>query len=206
METHQLNGPILGLDLALQTGWAWSDRPPAATRPPALWHVAARGRRIRAAWPKASPLADVDLPSGRATRVRHARPLEDAGFGSHNPSVKDFHGQLKGIALMCAEELRAQVYLIGPSTLKAFFTGSGRARKTRWCACKTHFGILPRNDDEADAIALLLAASFQNVRASTAGKSRSRDGLRKLKLCFKRFDSRTNPGGHGRSQRPNLHR
>lgn len=81
---------------------------------------------------------------------------EDASFGSHNPAIQAMHNQLLGVLLLVAAEYGIEVKLFFPGTIKAFATGNGRADKSQmvW-ACKTHFGIEPRDDNEADAIFIL---------------------------------------------------
>lgn len=81
---------------------------------------------------------------------------EDASFGSHNPAIQAMHNQLLGVLLLVAAEHSIDVKLFFPGTIKAFFTGSGRADKSQMIrACKTHYGIDVDDDNEADAIAIM---------------------------------------------------
>ena len=110
----------------------------------------------------------------------HKIAFEDASFGSHHEKTKQFHNQLRGVIVMVAAELGLPIYTIKPNTLKKFATGYGAASKSQMIrACKTLFGVLPRSDDEADAIMILVAA-HQNVQPEPS-RSRPVRGRRRIR-------------------------
>jgi Holliday junction resolvasome RuvABC endonuclease subunit len=164
---------ILALDCATTTGWAFSDGPPSLENQPqsGVWRLSVH---------------DAEHPGAKLIRLRDyvyavaesqgfdKIAFEDAGFGSHNPAVQAFHANLAGVLMMIAAEFGVPIYRIGPTTLKLWATGDGRAKKPAMIrACKTHYGILPRSDDEADAM-LVLGACFQNVTSMKPKKAKAR--------------------------------
>jgi Holliday junction resolvasome RuvABC endonuclease subunit len=165
---------ILALDPATFCGFAHSDGPPSRENESlvsGVWRLSVH---------------DAEHPGQRMVRLRDfiydaAEKLgfdkiafEDAGFGSHNPSIQAFHANLAGVLMRIAAEYGVPIYRIGPTTLKLWSTGDGRAKKPAMIrACKTHYGILPRSDDEADAL-LVLGACFQNVTSMRPKKPKPR--------------------------------
>lgn len=57
--------------------------------------------------------------------------VEDASFGSNNPNVAAMHNELRGVVKLFAAELELPITMVHPTTLKKWFTGSGRADKDR---------------------------------------------------------------------------
>ncbi len=84
---------------------------------------------------------------------------EDASFGGKNQATKAAHNELRGMIKLVASEIGAKTLSYMPSTIKKFATGNGGADKSQMMrACKTILGIMPRDDNEADALWILEAA------------------------------------------------
>lgn len=82
--------------------------------------------------------------------------IEDASFGSHNPSVQALHNELRGIAKLCAAEWDIPIYSYTPSHLKKWLTGNGRADKQQMIdAVHVRFGLLIKDDNIADAVTVM---------------------------------------------------
>lgn len=161
----------LALDPAARCGWAWGD---GKTIQSGVWglsersdqHPGQRLFRLRELLRQAHDEVGFDVLAA-----------EDASFGSRNPKTQASHNELRGIISLVAAECQVPLLLFHPTTIKKFATGDGRADKSQMVrACKTHFGIEATDDNEADAIFVLLLAQ-QTARAgrvvpATAGPKR----------------------------------
>lgn len=99
---------------------------------------------------------------------------EHSDFGSPFPRVKAMHAEQLGIIKHAARALGVQVVTYAPASIKKFATGSGRADKAQVMrACRTFFGIEPRDDNEADAI-FVLAMAEQGYQTNTKRKAKPR--------------------------------
>lgn len=83
---------------------------------------------------------------------------EDAGYGGVNRNTQAMHNELRGIIKLAASELRLpEPVLYHPTTIKARGVGKGNASKEQVKrAVESLTGIKPRDDNEADAIAILI--------------------------------------------------
>ena len=78
---------------------------------------------------------------------------EDASFGSPNPAVQAMHNEMRGVIHLIGARLSIDVKLFAPCTIKAFATGNGHAKKPQMiAACQRILGVVPADDNEADAI------------------------------------------------------
>lgn len=141
---------ILGLDPATVTGFAWSD---GATRKHGVWNLGqhrTQGQRLSLLASYVRSMGPLDMIAIEAASYGAGGRL---GEGGAQWTTICWHNKLRGVIEMVAAELGARVESFHPSTIKAFATGSGRAKKPQMMrACQTHFGIVPVDDNEADAI------------------------------------------------------
>lgn len=94
---------------------------------------------------------------------------EEAGFGSQLAKTQASHNELIGVIKMFAAKIEVPTYGYVPTTLKAWFTGSGRAKKQQMIdACKNVFGHQVRDDNEADAIAVMERLKFDLQKEAKA--------------------------------------
>lgn len=81
---------------------------------------------------------------------------EDAAFGANNFATALFHAELRGAIKLAAYRLRVDFRAVNPSTIKAFATDNGHAKKPAMVAAyRKWFGVAPSSEDEADARFLL---------------------------------------------------
>lgn len=109
---------------------------------------------------------------------------EDASFGSNNPHTAAQHNELKGVILRVAAEHcpEATLKFFGPSTIKLYATGDGRAKKPAMIkAFERHFGYKPRDDNEADALWVLELAKRPDCWPKKAVKVRKQKVLKHAK-------------------------
>lgn len=138
---------ILAIDPAAKTGYA------SSTGPHGVWLLVNQGepqeRRLLRLYAKL-------LEAARLWGTPDVIASEAASFGSINPNTAAMHNELRGIIKLVAAELRAEYREYHPTTIKAFATGSGRADKTQMMrACERILGIVPQDDNEADALWVL---------------------------------------------------
>ena len=111
---------------------------------------------------------------------------ELASFGSHNPQVQAFHNEIAGV-------IKRVAYLIGPvpcigfpiGTIKVFACGNGRAKKPQMvAAAKLQFGIVVRDDNEADAIFVAKLAEHEHEATRRRIKRARSEGVVKQPKLF----------------------
>lgn len=135
---------ILALDCALRTGYAHS--------------VGIGGVHVLGSADPGAELRRFILSINADYGIREIA-LEYSAFGGKFKRTKDFHNQLLGVVkLVCSELGLPSPTLVNPMTMKAFFAGSGRAKKTDMIAAAKR--LLDRDccGDEADAWAVLTMA------------------------------------------------
>ena len=172
--------PILALDPATTTGWAtWSGAEGQAVTSSGTWRIDDVDNR-----PGARLWRFYELLMERAREAQPATiAAEDAQFGSVNPDVKRFHAQLRGAIEMVAYRLNASVVFFKPTSIKAF-AGNGRYKKPEMIsAAKRHFGFVPRDDNEADAL-FVLAMARQGYKAKTKAKKKRAPRARRKEMLF----------------------
>lgn len=99
---------------------------------------------------------------------------EDASFGSNNRHTAATHNELRGVIHMVAARREIDVKLFGPSTIKAFATDNGRAKKHHMIAAlKRLIGIAVVSDDEADALWILELAKRPDCWTPTKQQKRA---------------------------------
>ena len=141
---------ILALDTATLCGWAISPgtsgvcnlKPSPNQRPGARWQkLRALLKRTYAQFP------DLEL-------VVYEEPIP---YHSSMQASALAHGYVAVIELWCADR-GITCRHVHNSTIKKFVTGKGQAKKEEVIEAVRHHGFDPRDDNESDAIALLLWA------------------------------------------------
>lgn len=142
---------VLSIDPASRCGWAWSD---GIRRHSGTWDLG----KLRGFSLRQFILGTVDrLPTDVIA-------FELAGFGSHNPATQALHNELAGVIKAAADELGLKCWGFGIGTWKKIALGHGRPGKGKrgklrvMELLKLHHQIDVAEDNEADAIGLLLAA------------------------------------------------
>jgi Holliday junction resolvasome RuvABC endonuclease subunit len=114
---------------------------------------------------------------------------EDASYGGGKSKVQfhtmAMHNELRGMIKLVAAEVGAELISYVPTTIKKFATGNGRSKKPQMmAACKTILGIVPRDDNEADALWILEMAK-QNYLPPAQAAKRAAKCLRAKQAKFK---------------------
>jgi Holliday junction resolvasome RuvABC endonuclease subunit len=164
---------IIALDPAAKTGFAYSsikDR----VEESGVWNLGNSDSRLQS--------IDYLL----TTAIRNCKPdviaVEVATFGSVHAHVQRMHNELLGAIKLVALRERVDVWEFGISTWKARAVGKGNADKQGVMrGLRTFYGIDVTNEDEADAIGVLLAAQ-QGPPPEPARKQRSRQRKAEKKL------------------------
>ena len=145
---------VLALDLGTTTGWALRGQDGGITsgtisfKPTRFEGGGMRFLRFRG-W-----LAEVAALSGGVARVVFEEVRAHAG----TDAAHIYGGFLAHLSAWCEE--RSIAYQGVPvATIKAFVTGKGNANKAKMVAAIQARGFAPADDNEADAIALLLWAT-----------------------------------------------
>jgi len=145
---------VLALDLGTTTGWALRSRDGCITsgtitfRPSRFEGGGMRFLRFRG-W-----LAEVATLSGGVARIVFEEVRAHAG----TDAAHLYGGFLAHLSAWCEE--RGIAYQGVPvATIKRFATGKGNADKAKMVAAIQARGFAPADDDEADAIAILLWAT-----------------------------------------------
>jgi Holliday junction resolvasome RuvABC endonuclease subunit len=163
---------ILALDPARLCGWAWTD---GRVREYDTWDLGSEG------------------PDNCGRRLRRLRDLlhethkrlgfdviacEEASFGSVNPSTAAGHNEYLGVIKLAAIDLGAgKLILYHPTTIKAFATGSGRAKKPQMvAAARTLLNANPGDDNAADAL-FILEMARQGYEAKPKSAKRKRTAI-----------------------------
>lgn len=90
---------------------------------------------------------------------------EDAAFGANNFATALFHAELRGAIKLAAYRLRVDFRAVNPTTIKAFATDNGHAKKPAMVAAyRKWFGVAPSSEDEADARFLLEYAKQEQAK------------------------------------------
>ena len=109
--------------------------------------------------------------------------VEHASMGTTRKRTAEFHGLLRGaIEIWAFQNGRIPVKRYMPTSIKKHLTGNGRATKQQMmAACRTLLGIAPKNDNEADAAALLsLALADRKAKQMQSQARRSQPRQRNL--------------------------
>ena len=77
--------------------------------------------------------------------------VEGPAFGVAGKKTVFVLGQQQAALRLAAAELGAGFVVIPPASLKLYATGSGKASKAEMIAAAEDIGLVPANDDEADA-------------------------------------------------------
>jgi len=146
--------PVLALDLGTTTGWALRSQDGGITsgtmtfKPTRFEGGGMRYLRFRS-W-----LAEIAGLSGGIARIAFEEVQRHAGTGAAHA----YGGFLATLTAWCEQE--AIPYEGVPvGTIKRFATGKGNANKAAMIAAIEARGFRPADDNEADAIALLLWAT-----------------------------------------------
>lgn len=142
----------LGLDPANRCGWAYLDHKTHTTefgtwklRHTSDNHAGRRLERLRRNLFLFHRMRGIDVIG-----------YEEAGFGSKLAKTQASHNELIGVIKLCAAELEIPTHGYVPTTLKKWFTGSGRASKEQMISvARNTYSFNVTSDDEADAIAVL---------------------------------------------------
>lgn len=147
-----VNGNFLALDLASRCGWAVRLRDGTVFhgtedfRPRENWTPGQRWTRFRS-W-----LA--------ALVVRHqitdiAYEVVMQGQGHSSVAAGDVYGGFKCLVELAADSHNLNLHPFHVSTVKKFWTGDGRAKKPQMIATARERGFVPKDDNAADALAVL---------------------------------------------------
>jgi Holliday junction resolvasome RuvABC endonuclease subunit len=158
---------ILALDPANLTGWACSNGTSGT------WDLNRHGNRL---------VALKGFIAAMVAGVGHIDLIafEESSFGSVNPNTAAMHNELRGIIKLCAAERGIECKGFHPTSIKAFATGSGRAKKPQMiAACKRLLGKVPRDDNEADALFILELAKRPDCWPAEKPKTAKKRGFTK---------------------------
>lgn len=139
---------IIGIDPATHCGFCWTN---GTERVYGTWDLSRFNRH---------PGEKLAMLRQNVMTLAHTKgcdllAFEDAGFGAGpgQMTTMAFHNQMRGLLLLCAFEMGVRVVVLKPTTIKAFATGNGHAKKPQMIrACETHYGIRGIDDNAADAI------------------------------------------------------
>lgn len=96
--------------------------------------------------------------------------FEDASFGSPNPAVQAMHNELRGVIKRAAAEYGIAFVAYKPTSIKAFATGKGNAKKDQMVrAAATMLGVKTEDDNVADA-SFVLAMAEQGYQVVSKAK------------------------------------
>lgn len=147
---------ILALDLGTTTGWALHESPGHITsgsesfKPQRFEGGGMRFLRFRG-W-----LAEVAALSGGVARIVFEEVRAHAGTDAAH-----IYGGFLGMLTAWCEEHDVPYEGVPVGTIKRYATGKGNADKAKMVAAIRTRGFAPADDNEADAIALLLWATEQ---------------------------------------------
>jgi len=157
---------ILAIDQAKQCGWAWRE-----------------GNRLISGSVNLGCMSA--LASGQLDMLyRHIMSIHDkygidqivyegAAMG-HNNRAHEASSEKVGIIKLAAFRINAETRSYAPMSVKYFATGDGHADKNKVIeACMVRFEIVPRDDNEADAIWLSQMA-IENYTPGKASKSKKK--------------------------------
>lgn len=144
---------VLSIDPATHCGWAWSD---GIRRQSGTWTLGPK---------RATDLAD-HLIAQLEELPTDVLAYELSDFGSPNRRVKAMHSENAGVIKFVAEKFGVRCWGFHPSTWKRLALGRGKLPKGKAGKLEVirllrlHHGIEVSDFDEADAIALLIAAQM----------------------------------------------
>lgn len=178
---------ILGLDPATVTGFAHSNGEHG------IWDLnnGPRHEGGRFAWLR-SRILEVHATWGIDLIAFEESSLGAGGTREGGPqwSTIVFHNKVRGVVEEVACSLQVDLLPVNPATLKAFATGSGRAKKPDMIrALERHFGIRVVDDNEADAIWVLkYAQQYQSrpveMMRPKAKRKAARKAIQKSRKLF----------------------
>ncbi|CAJ0803118.1 hypothetical protein LMG18090_04393 [Ralstonia mannitolilytica] len=151
------NCNVLALDLGTQCGWA------VATRDGKFISGSDRFDPKRCGGPGRRWLAFREFLTARAREAGGIQALYYEDVKAHGPGVQAAHvygGFLAVLELWCAAN-NIPLYGVGVGTIKKHATGKGNAKKPDMIAAAKARGIAAKDDNEADAVALLAYALEQ---------------------------------------------
>jgi len=157
---------ILAIDPATSCGWAWSD---GTTRHSGTWDLAALG--------SSSKHAHLAALRERLLRIHAKLGIDHFGFEKviHGRGMRSTEAHAEKIAIikLVAVEIGATVHAgYGASSIKLFATGDGHAEKRQMMlACERLLKVVPRTDDEADAL-WILEMRLKGYEVTPSKKSR----------------------------------
>ena len=145
---------ILALDLATSCGYAWVGADGRLHRGSYSLCVTAADEWDLRAWRLGEWLRAIDPASFSHVAYEHG------AIGSHVGDVKELHGMLRGVVADNAARLGWLPMAFSPQQVKSIATGKGNAPKAQVMrACGTLLGLVVTDDNEADALWLLVLAS-----------------------------------------------
>lgn len=144
--------PVLALDLATRCGFALrtSRTVASGTADFAERRHETRGDRL---WRFQQWIADVH--AAQALSMVAYEKVQ----GHMRGAAQTCYAQFEGVLLAWAAKRQVPVYPVNPKTLKRAIAGSGNADKARMVAAVRAFGFAPADDNEADALAVLIYAT-----------------------------------------------
>lgn len=164
---------ILAIDPATSCGWAWSD---GIDRKSGTWDLAALG--------SSSKHAHLAALRERLLRLHAKLGIDHIGYEKviHGRGMRSTESHAEKIAILklVAVEIGATLHTgYGASSIKLYATGDGRADKSQMMlACERLLKVVPRTDDEADAL-WILEMRLKGYEVTPSKKSRPRRQSRK---------------------------
>lgn len=152
VEKPEVNVNILALDLANKCGWAVRDRDGRIAHgtevftPKDGWSAGQRWQRFRS-W-LASMVREHQINS-------IAYEIVVQGQGRSSVAAGDVYGGFKALVELAADSHNLELHAAHVATIKKFWTGSGRADKREMVSEASRRGFRVRDDNAADALAIL---------------------------------------------------
>lgn len=174
---------ILAIDPATSCGWAWSD---GTTRHSGTWDLAALG--------SSGKHAHLAALRERLLRLHAKLGIDHIGYEKviHGRGMRSTEAHAEKIAILklVAVEIGATVHTgYAATSIKLYATGDGRAEKSQMIlACERLLKVVPRTDDEADALWILemRLKGYEVTPAKKSARSRAKKSDPKQQDLFGR--------------------
>ena len=169
---------ILGIDPAAKTGFAFEDTEKPDSLVFGTWDLGSK-RPLESQHQALEELIEHKIKSLGVDTIA----IENAGFGSHNPSVQAMHNERLAIARLVAARHDCKFITLNPMTIKVFATGNGHAKKEQMVAAAKKFYHLSKiSDDEADAVFILELAKRPDCWPQPAAKKSMKRRVKTTKV------------------------
>lgn len=152
---------ILAIDIGTTTGWAMRTRDGvirSSSHACAIKGLEGRGQR----WLKFRALLNEIDPDGLVNVVYFEQVISHGNNSSHSAHI--FGGFLAMLEVWC-EMRNIRLIGVGVGVVKKNWTGNGAAKKPEMIAQAVARGFSPKDDNEADALAILSLALVREKQA-----------------------------------------